>query len=221
MDKLLSEIKQFIRFGVKREEIDQAVEFAENCVGDASLMRVLYRHYSELPEAIEQPIVRIETLFCRQGVTLYLVMSPVESHFYLLSTDHVLWLGLSDQEVDRDVLNYFNLDSQKSLQNRVAEVQAGSTSGDEIKGVIRGVCPACGVVEGEVHLLGCVVEVCPWCDGQLSQCNCRFDQLGVKEITTEEELDRFEEILDAKGRIPFTNDHKPAYPGTSKGLDLG
>lgn len=219
MDELLVEIKQFIQFGVKKEDYDQAVEFAEKCVGDAGIMRVLYRYYSELPEATEQPVVRIETLFCRQGVTLYLVMSPVQSHFYLLSTDHVLWLGLSDQEIERDVLNYFDLDSQKSLQNRVAEVQSENTTVDG-SSALRSVCPACGVAEGDVHLLGCVVEVCPWCDGQLYQCNCRFDQLGVKEITTEEELDQLEELLDAKGRIPFTEDHGPAYPGTSEGLDI-
>ena len=67
-------------------------------------------------------------------------------------------------------------------------------------------CPACLVAVGEYHLLGCPVEICPWCDGQLSWCGCRFEQLGVAELTEEEELEELERILEEKGRIPYTQD---------------
>lgn len=75
------------------------------------------------------------------------------------------------------------------------------------------------MLEGEEHLLGCVVEVCPWCEGQLNSCNCRFEQLEVDELLDEEQLEKFEDLLNAKGRVPFVKGHKPAYPGTSDGLD--
>jgi hypothetical protein len=51
--------------------------------------------------------------------------------------------------------------------------------------------------------LGCPVEVCPWCEGQLTNCNCRFTQVGVDRFTADCQLDNFIEALEAKGRIPF------------------
>jgi hypothetical protein len=64
-----------------------------------------------------------------------------------------------------------------------------------------------------------LVEVCPWCQGQLSKCNCRFEQLEVDAIDQEEELEDFVDLLTEKGRIPFERQQVPFYPGTSQGLD--
>ena len=41
------------------------------------------------------------------------------------------------------------------------------------------ICPACHAVAGEYHELGCPVELCPWCGGQLIHCDCRYEQLGA------------------------------------------
>lgn len=54
------------------------------------------------------------------------------------------------------------------------------------------VCHDCGVREGEIHRLGCDMEQCPFCGGQLISCFCQ--NLGAKE--------QFEAVT-AKGRIPY------------------
>ncbi len=41
----------------------------------------------------------------------------------------------------------------------------------------------------------------------------------VDTVDNEEQLERFLEVLMAKGRIPFQQEQAPYYPGTSGGLD--
>jgi hypothetical protein len=73
------------------------------------------------------------------------------------------------------------------------------------------ICPACYAVTGEVHELGCPVELCPWCGGQLIHCACRYDQLGLDAISSEEELLQFEVILEERGRIPYSPEQRPSF----------
>ncbi|MCD6389517.1 MAG: hypothetical protein J7L69_08895, partial [Desulfobulbaceae bacterium] len=56
---------------------------------------------------------------------------------------------------------------------------------------------------GEHHTFGCPTEICPWCDGQLTSCNCRFNQLKRDQIKTDSQIDLFLKKLNKKGRIPF------------------
>ena len=72
-------------------------------------------------------------------------------------------------------------------------------------------CPACQTTVGEYHILGCPVEICPWCSGQLTRCNCRFTWLEVENIDRESQIEKLQERLDAEGRIPFAKEHSPAY----------
>ena len=37
-------------------------------------------------------------------------------------------------------------------------------------------CGDCGVARGGLHHLGCDMQPCPCCGGQLISCGCRFDE---------------------------------------------
>ncbi|HZQ06541.1 MAG TPA: hypothetical protein VFD70_08170 [Anaerolineae bacterium] len=85
----------------------------------------------------------------------------------------------------------------------------------------RAVCGDCGVREGELHILGCDMEDCPFCGQQLITCDCCYEQLGLFDTATYDEstaslpsevyhhglttkqAKKWEAMLNAKGRIPF------------------
>lgn len=79
-------------------------------------------------------------------------------------------------------------------------------------------CHDCGVEEGQFHEPGCDQERCPLCCGQLITCNCVYNILGYhinheepywglpkrvyEEGLNDEEIDKWNEILNRKGLIP-------------------
>ena len=50
--------------------------------------------------------------------------------------------------------------------------------GRERRWSAKGRCGDCGVLRGGLHHLGCDVQRCPLCRGQMITCGCRFDEDG-------------------------------------------
>jgi len=216
--ELLEEIKLYIKYAVPESDQRRALSFVEQYKYDSMVLALMREYYSTLPEAREEDIIRLATLMSRQGVFLLVAVTESKSYLYAVSGTEVVFLTEYGGEVDEQVLAHFGFHSQPSFQEKcipVKELEDYRGSADTASSV----CSACGVLEGEFHLLGCSVEVCPWCDGQLSNCNCRFEQLGVEELESEEQLSEFNDLLAAKGRIPFDGDQSPTYPGAGDGMD--
>lgn len=218
LQQLVSEIKVFVKYAVTADQIESAAAMINKYRDSPRILNLLREYYVALPDAREEPVVRIAQLVQHQGVSLFVVTTPTISHLYVSSARHVVWLGEYRDEVDSEILGYFGFDSQEEFLKICSPVAELEEYGHN-PAIEQSVCPACGVSDGEYHILGCSVEVCPWCEGQLCKCNCRFEQLELDAIDKEEQLEDFYELLAAKGRIPFKPQQAPYYPGTSDGLD--
>lgn len=217
-EQLIEEIELFVKYAVPEDEFQTAAALVERYNLDKRILRLCREFYSTLPEAREEPITKISRLLDRKGVYLFVVTTTSYSYLYLVSDEHVLWVGEYQREVNTELLSFFGFESQQDFQKICLPV-ADLEEYDDKTLESQETCPACGVDEDEFHFLGCVVEECPWCGGQLSKCNCRFEQLDIDEITTEEQLEDFKDKLEAKGRVPYRKKQAPSYPGTSDGLD--
>ncbi len=216
--QLIEEIELFIKYAVPEQQEKQAIALIEKYRNNSLVLHLLREYYSALPESREEPVTRIARLLIRQGVGLFVVSTTNYSYLYVLSADQVLLLGEYITEVDEEVLAFFGFQNQEEFLKKCLPPD-DLDEYDTLEDIDHMLCPACSVGEDEFHLLGCVVEVCPWCEGQLSKCNCRFEQLETDEIEDEEELEEFVDRLTAKGRIPYKRNQAPAYPGTGGGLD--
>lgn len=213
--QLIEEIKLFIQYSVPENELQSAAALVDRYSNNAFIVRLLREYYSSLPEAREEAVVRISRLIDQQGVHLFVVSTANFSYVYAVSADNILLLGEYRKELDSQVLSFFGFTSNEEFQKECPLIEDLQEYVESEKKI----CPVCGVPEGECHLLGCTVEICPWCEGQLSNCNCRFEQLKVDDIEDEDQLEKFIDLLTAKGRIPYQKNQAPAYPGTSGGLD--
>lgn len=213
--QLIEEIKLFIQYSVPENEIQSANALVDRYRNNAFVIRLFREYYSSLPEVREEAVLRIAKLIDQQGVHLFVVSTAPFSYLYAVSADHVLLLGEYRQEVDTEVLSFFGFASQEEF----LKICPLADDLEEYVESEKKICPVCGVPEGDCHLLGCSVEICPWCEGQLSNCSCRFEQLEADDIAEEGQVERFNDLLEAKGRIPYQKIQAPAYPGTSGGLD--
>jgi len=214
---ILEDIEMYVKYGVADTGRD-AMGLVRKYENSPQVLKLFRIHYSTLPEAREDAVVKVSLLMHNQGVHLFVVGTEEYSYLYVASVENLLYLGEYGKDLPKELLSYFGYATQQEFLKDCPpaenlEEYPYEASGDGTK------CTACGVVHGELHLLGCVVEICPWCEGQLSGCNCRFERLNSDEIEDEEQLETFIEMLDEKGRIPFSNKQSPAYPGTSKGID--
>lgn len=215
--KLVDEIEMFIEYGVEQQERSAAVALVRKYLNNPAALAVLLEFYRVLPEAREEAVVRLAHIDSRQGVTLLLVSTMTHSYGAVVSEGEAHILGEYGKEpISDEILDFFGFSDSEDFVKSYGEVTALPEFG--VKGS-DALCPVCQVVAGECHLLGCPVEICPWCDGQLNKCNCRFEKLDLESLDSEEQVEAFRELLEEKGRIVFQPEQKPGYPGTSEGLD--
>lgn len=203
-----------IEYGVSAKEKAGALEVYERFKKSAAAVSLLRCYYSDLPEAREEVAVDLKVVAAKQGSVLSVLRSTHHDYLYLHTNNQALFLGeFKDGVEDEAILRYFEFESAedfwKKTGSRPEDLPSLPTAGPVLANAV---CVACGVEEGEYHMLGCPVEPCPWCQAQLSRCNCRFDQMGVNSIEEDEQLDRFQELLEQKGRIAFAAAQNPAYP---------
>ena len=218
--KLTEEVEIFVRYAVAEQSYGEAMQVVARYSDDIPALHLLREFYRSLPEVREEPAEKIVELASHQGVKLLAVITHGFEYLYAMDGEQVVFISENGPDLDEEYLAFFGYPAQEDFHkacNSLRELIDYSSvvpSGKEK-------CPVCFTLEGEYHQFGCPVEVCPWCMGQLNHCNCRFDQLEVEQILDDEELARFQRLLIAKGRIRYSQDQAPAYPGMSEELDQG
>ena len=207
------DVTLLIEYGVHEADRDKALAVYARFKNNPTAVKLLHCYYAQLPEAREEMAVDLKVAAEKQGSMLAVLQTPQHVYLYLIADDQVVYLEeFGEGGIDFSILNHFDFSSVDDFQKKTGKDLGKLPSLVSDVSEETAVCVACGVKDEEYHILGCPVEQCPWCEAQLSRCNCRFDRLGVSSIEDEEQLDRFEELLDAKGRIPFKAEQNPSYP---------
>ncbi|PLX48671.1 MAG: hypothetical protein C0613_09640 [Desulfobulbaceae bacterium] len=207
----LKELDLFIDYGVPKEQQKEARTVVDKFSHDPLAVNIFHNFYSRLPDAVEDCIEELVLLERCQGQLLFLVNTSHASYFYLANSEKAEWAGSSREGLAEELLHFFGFADQEAFFKKYGDFSGLPPYSPDFLNTAA--CPICYCREGELHEFGCPVEICPWCDGQLINCDCRFQQLGVAELNTEEQLQRFQELTQKKGRIPFdAASQRPAYP---------
>lgn len=196
-----------IEYAAPKEEIDSAKELVNTYQADRIALNLFQEFYSYLPEAEDDVIKRIQLIEGKKRVFLLLVTTNIDTYIYMASLDKAVFLGRHGDGIwDNDVLEYFQTSREEAIKRlKNPAVFQDYLSIDQSDSH----CKICSAAIGEEHRLGCPVEICPWCDNQLTSCNCRFSQLAEEKITTTKQVELFNEKLFKKGRIPFDLSQQP------------
>ncbi len=213
------DIKKLMEYAVPEERLAEALDLLEIYRHDGLALELLHEFYSFLPEARRDWIREIRLVARRQGVLLLAAITGDGGYLYLVSSEDLDFQGLlADGLWDPELLDFFGFAGRDDCQQLCRAAEELSVympiDGD------RDVCPACHAASGELHELGCPVELCPWCGGQLIHCSCRFDRLELDRLSSEQDLVRFEEMLNEQGRIPYSPEQRPSFADDGSGVIL-
>jgi hypothetical protein len=205
------EIELLMQYAVPRSRFKEAMKFVHEYEGDGIALNLLHHFYSNLPEAVDDGIYKLRLLARRQGAFLLCATSFIADYLYIATSINALYVGrMTEGIVDEEMLEFFEFESRQAF----LDLTNDPSQLEEYVPVDRNeeICPICRVATGEYHTLGCPVEICPWCSGQLTHCNCRFVELGVEQLTEEADIERLQERLEEVGRISFAAEQRPGYP---------
>ena len=222
MDELQEQrrrIRELMHYAVPDERLTQAQDLLVLFRDDRLALTVLDEFYGYLPEARNDWIKELRLVGRKAGIFLLTAVTGLDAYLYVISSEGIEFRG-SVQEgcLDRELLRFFDISSVEAFREQSRDldnfplyepIQTDSNT-----------CPACHAAIGEEHELGCPVEICPWCGGQLIHCECRFAQLDLEELTTEQDLLRFEEVLREKGRLVYSPEQRPSFADEGPGVEL-
>lgn len=210
-------IRNLMEYAVPEEMILEATDLLDIYREDRLALDLLEEFYSFLPDAVNDWIREIRVVNRRQGIFLLDVVTEGKEYLYTVSSEGVEFQGnLAEGIWDMDLLEFFGYDTREQFL-QVCGSSEEFVIYEPLSSDVN-VCPACHAATGELHELGCPIELCPWCGGQLVYCSCRFDQLGVDNLISEQDLLRFEEILNEQGRIPYGPEQRPSFADEGPGV---
>ena len=218
LNQRLADIKLLMRYAVPPDDLAKATALVEKHDTDSVGLNVFHAFYSYLPEGLEDAIAVLRLLDHRQGTFLICASTALANYLYLATSEQAEFLGpLSEGIWEDEVLAFFNHENREGFLKKHADL---TTFPVYVPAHLHNdLCPVCLVADGELHILGCPVEICPWCGGQLTSCSCRFTLLNRPDLKSETQLEELLMQLNKKGRLPFSaEEHRPAYPITP--LDL-
>ncbi|MDX1776301.1 MAG: hypothetical protein R3297_06940 [Desulfobulbales bacterium] len=206
------DIEFLMKYAVPKKQMETAKALLEKYEADIIALNLLHNFYVNLPEGEDDSVNGIRLLTSRQGVFLLCVFTGNGMNYlYIVNRVAAYILGtLAEGIIDRELLDFFGYadnSSVLSLTNKPEDLQVYEPYSADSK-----LCPSCHVSEGEFHTLGCPVEICPWCKGQLTYCNCRFNKLNTDTLDKVAQVEELMELLEEEGRISFKKEHSPGYP---------
>ena len=206
-----SDIQFLMKYAVPEDQVDAAETILEKYAADIIALNLLHSFYVNLPEGKDDSVKTLRLLTRRQGVFLLCVSTGNGlNYLYLVNREAAHIIGtLSEGIIDRELLDFLGYADNKevlSLTEKPEKLQEY-----ESYAVDTNICPSCHVAVGEFHTLGCPVEICPWCSGQLTYCNCRFTRLDIDTMDKVSQIEKLLELLEEAGRIAFKKEHSPGY----------
>jgi len=208
----LEEIDLLITYAAPNDRQHQARGLVRRYEADQLALRLFHHFYSYLPEAQEDAITQIVVIESRQGIFLMLVSTLLAEYLYLVNTEEAVFLGNLDGGLpDEEIRTFFGWLDEEAFQRAAKEFS--SLSEYEPASLEENRCPVCSVSAGEFHIMGCPVEICPWCNGQLTRCNCRFNLLNRERIDSDCHIDELYEKVIKAGRLPYDpQGQSPGFP---------
>jgi len=206
------DIQFLMKYAVPEGQVDMAVALLEKYDTDIIALNLLHSFYIHLPEGKDDSVKTLRLLTRSQGVFLLCVSTGNGLHYlYLANNEAAHIIGtLAEGIIDQQLLDFFGYENNDQVMalaenpENLQEYEPYSSASN--------LCPSCHAAVGEFHTLGCPVEICPWCSGQLTYCNCRFTRLDTDAMDKVAHIEKLQELLEAEGRIVFKKEHRPGYP---------
>ena len=208
---LLKEISLLLEYGAPKDELAKLDEVIAKYGADAIVLNVFHNFYSYLPEGLDDGIIKISRVANCHGAFLFCASTLLSNYLYMATRESAALIGpFNDGIQDQDILEFFGWQDDEQFKKAVGDPALLSEHVPVNESME--LCPICGTTDGEIHSFGCPVEVCPWCDGQLTNCECRFAKTGRDNFSRDSHLEELLDLLSKKGRVAFdAKEHRPSF----------